>query len=68
LIALHEALKAEVKHTFMHDTYQPHATIAFIKKGRAKKYTTAKVEPLVKLALGEAIYSDGKGNKTLIKF
>jgi hypothetical protein len=68
LIALHEALKAEVKHTFKHDTYKPHATIALIKKGRAKKYTTAKVEPLVKLALGEAIYSDGKGNKTLIKF
>lgn len=68
LVALHEALKAEVKHTLMHDTYQPHATIAFIKKGRAKKYTTAKIEPLVKLTLGEAIYSDGRGNKTLIKF
>jgi hypothetical protein len=68
LVALHETLKAEVKHTFMPETYQPHATIAFIKKGRAKKYTTAKIEPLVKLALGEAIYSDGKGNKTLIKF
>jgi phage gp29-like protein len=68
LVALHEALKTELKHTLQYDTYQPHATIAFIKKGRAKKYTTAKIEPLAKLALNEAIYSDGRGNKTLIKF
>lgn len=67
LVALHEALKTEVKHTLQYDTYQPHATIAFIKKGTAKKYAVAKIEPLVKLSLGEAIYSDGKGNKTLIK-
>ncbi|WP_299462203.1 2'-5' RNA ligase family protein [uncultured Microscilla sp.] len=68
LVALHEALKAELKHTLVHETYQPHATIAFIKKGRAKKYTTAKIEQPIKLSLNEAIYSDGRGNKTLIKF
>ncbi|EAY28416.1 phage portal protein family protein [Microscilla marina] len=68
LVALHEALKTKFRHTLMYDTYVPHATIAFIKKGAAKKYTTAKIEQPIKLSLNEAIYSDGKGNKTLIKF
>ncbi|EAY25674.1 phage portal protein family protein [Microscilla marina] len=67
LVTLHEALKAELKHTLVHETYQPHATIAFIKKGAAKKYTATKIEQPIKLSLSEAIYSDGRGNKTLIK-
>ncbi|WP_299464589.1 2'-5' RNA ligase family protein [uncultured Microscilla sp.] len=68
LVQLHEALKAELKHTLQYETYQPHATIAFIKKGAAKKYTATKIEQPIKLSLSEAIYSDGRGNKTLIKF
>ncbi|EAY29927.1 phage portal protein family protein [Microscilla marina] len=67
LVTLHEALKAELKHTLQYETYQPHATIAFIKKGAAKKYIIAKIEQPIKLSLSEAIYSDGSGNKTLIK-
>lgn len=69
LVQLNARMKKRFDYTNNYPKYSPHATIAFLKKGTAKKYTTSFDSPdFVKLHLTEAQYSDGRGNKTLIKF
>ena len=66
LIQFYFHLKTNLPHTKLHPKYSPHATIAFLKKGCAEKYLNS-TRQLTKVILNEAQYSDGEGNKTMIK-
>ena len=67
LIQFYFHLKTTLPHTKLHPKYAPHATIAFLKKGCAAKYLHTQKRRLTKVVLTDAQYSDGKGNKIMVK-
>lgn len=48
-------------------TYKPHMTIAYVKKGTAKKYEGLKINLEGQMILDEAVYSSPNGEKILLR-
>jgi 2'-5' RNA ligase len=58
---IHDRL-CELPHSDDYDTYQPHITIAFVKKGKGKKYANPKYKYTVK-NIGKIKFTNPKGEK-----
>jgi len=63
---LHKKIADELKVEKTHDEYKPHCTIAYVKKGKARKHAGKTAFRGVKLTFDKIIFKDGVSEKETI--
>jgi 2'-5' RNA ligase len=63
---LNQAISDNLDCTDTHPTYNPHVTVAYLKKGRGKKYTDSKDFEDATFTFNELHFKDAKENKSKI--
>ena len=68
IVKLHDKLKLNIDNDYNYESYQPHITIAYLKKGTGKKYFMKK-NPLegYEAVVSELTFSHRDGKKTKLK-
>ena len=67
LVALNEKLKKEVPFTNKYDSYRPHVTIAYIKKGKGEKHKGVDVWENEEFKTNKIIFSSKNGTKNSVR-
>jgi len=64
---LHRKIKEDLKVTLTHDEYKPHCTVAYVKKGEARKYAGNDIFEGTEITFKEAVFkSSENGEETII--
>jgi 2'-5' RNA ligase len=64
---LHKRIKEDLNVSLTHDTYKPHCTIAYVKKGEARKYAGNDIFEGKEVTFNEAVFkSTENGKETII--
>lgn len=63
---LHNKIKNELNVNLTHDQYKPHCTIAYVKKGKARKYAGENIFEEKSLTFNKIIFKDGSSQKETI--
>lgn len=66
LARLHEAIKAETPNTESFPEYQPHVTIAYVKKGKGRQFVGDKTFEGQKVEFDRVLFSGREGNREQI--
>ena len=69
LETLHKKIAAELHVEETHSNYNPHCTIAYVKKGKARKYAGDPIFQGEKITFNKAVFKDGESEEeTIISF
>lgn len=69
LAKLHNTIADELHVEKTHNEYRPHATIAYVKKGNARKYAGDTIFQGEKITFNKAVFKDGESEEeTIISF
>lgn len=63
---LHKKISAALPHTDTHPDYKPHATLAYVKPGKGKKYAGSKAVEGFRAVVDHVTFSSKNGQKTRI--
>jgi len=63
---LHNKIKDELRVEQTHAEYKPHCTIAYVKKGKSRKYAGNTIFEGAKMTFNEVIFKDGVSEKETI--
>lgn len=66
LAKLHQKIEDELHVELTHNEYKPHATIAYVKKGNARKHAGDDIFAGEKVTFNKVVFKDGVSNKETI--